>query len=83
MGIVAICSLISDVNVNEEPHPQIPEMVIHVGSHSEERSTKLSVVSAPFLGGNQKGARSLFTVRLLDHRFTKCCLFWLLNTVGV
>ena len=26
MGIVEICSLISDVNVNEEPHPQIPVM---------------------------------------------------------
>ena len=26
MEIAEICSLISDVNVNEEPHPQVPVM---------------------------------------------------------
>ena len=51
---------------------------LHVGSHSEDWSTKLSVVSAP-----QKGASCLFSAQLLDHRFTKCCLFWLLTTVGL
>ena len=105
------CSLISDVNDNEEPHPQVlvmefcdeeerqalwSELVrldefeakndipgdqafadFHVGSHSEERSTKLSVVSAPLWSTIRKEQG---VVQLLHHKFTKCCLFWLLTT---
>ena len=85
MEIAEICSLISDVNVNKEPHHQVivmefsdeaewqapyaelarldefnakkdiprdqaagPQLPLHVGAHSEEWSTKLSVVSATF-----------------------------------
>ena len=118
MGIVEIYSLISDVNVNEEPHPQIPVMVFseeerqalwaelaRLGEFEAKKDISRDQDIGPLLTFMwvrtvKNGApnyrlclrlfwsairkeQGLFPVRLLDHRFTKCCLFWLLNTVGV
>ena len=118
--IVEICSLISDVNVNEGrilqfsvrefseeeewqalsaelarldefdaqkdiPRDQAtgPLLTLHVDSHGEEWSAKKIGGVCALLVDNQKGARSLFTARRLDHRSTKCCLFWLTVTGGM
>ena len=114
MEMAEIYSLISDVNVNEEPHPQVPVMEF---SEEEERqalwaelarldefqakkdipreqvtgplltftwvrseaswSTKIAIVSALLW------PTILCAVQLWVRRFTKCCLFWQLTTVGV
>ena len=101
--IAEICSLISDVNVNEEPHTQVP-----VGEFSDEEKWQALCAELPRVdefgvkkdipsdqatgplltftwvrtvkngasnyrlclrafGRHQKGARSLFTARRLDH----------------
>ena len=104
--IVEICSLISDVNVNEGPHPPVSVREFYEEEEWQALSAEIARLDefdakkdiprdqatgsrqrigcvCALLVDNQKGARSLFTARRLDHRSTKCCLFWLTITGGM
>lgn len=45
MEIGEACALISDVNVNEEPHPQVPVMAFTVDEELQAKSSKRRKIS--------------------------------------